>query len=81
MYSIFRVYVSLILRFTCLYLHHKRLQGKNRVWDKLELGLHELWRPDYCCFQMYQKILLWTTSLIHHAAVHQKEKFRRMLKG
>jgi len=30
---------------------------------------------------MYQKILLWTTSLIHHAAVHQKETFRRMLKG
>lgn len=80
-YSIFSLYVLLILRSTCLYLHHIRLRGKNRVWDKLEFGLHELWRLDICCFQMYQKILLWTTSLIHHAAVHQKETFRRMLKG
>lgn len=81
MYSIFNLYVLLILRSTCLYLHRKRLRGKNRVWDKLELVLHELWRLDFCCFQMYQKILLWTTSLIHHAAVHQKGKSRRMLKG
>jgi len=80
-YLIFSLYVLLILRSTCLYLHHIRLRDKNRVWDKLEFGLHELWRLEFCCFQMYQKILLWTTSLIHHAAVHQKETFRRMLKG
>jgi hypothetical protein len=55
------------------------------AWQKTEFGISWNWDymnyEDVCCFQMYQKILLWTTSLIHHAAVHLKETFRRMLKG